>query len=1621
MSQQSFHQQEADGSNITFTITTFTEDEIKVYVDGVESTNGGSNQNDYTIPNYTTSGGTVTWNTSGSLTAPTSPSIVRVVRQTDVMNNGNTDVEGKATFTAGSSIKAGDLNNNQKQVLRALQEHNDHKIQTYDIEDKAVTREKIALDAIDGTRLADDAVDSEHLAADSIDTEHYAPGSVDATAIGTNAVTSAKILNDNVTMEKLGSGALPTDITVNSDNIVNGSIQTADIGNNQITTALIANDQIDSQHYVDGSIDTQHIGDKQVTGGKIADGTITDTQIATGTLDTRYFTETELTSTGVLDSRYYTETELSPSGSVGSNVLDARYFTEDEVDNNFLRQDSSELIASGVTWSSVDDKVATTKAIDLRIIDLVDDVGGFVPIADELSFPNDNPDINDPDSGSTIVSIKAMSTSRTPTAGTVTIANGTLGNSTVTITGCGSTVLPAGFGVLVETTSVGNTYQFHRLVPKATEVSTVAANAVNIAAAGANIQDIHNFADLYQISPSAPTTRADNSNLVVGDLWYDSSSNKVLMIYDGSSGDGFTAATPNASDLANIAIVAGQITFTEDLGNITDALATATGNTTLNTVAGIATEATTVAGIASDVTAVAGNATNINAVAADAADIGAVAGKATEIGLLGTTDAIADMNTLGTSAIVTDMDTLADISSNITTVANNDSNVTAVAGNASNINAVASNASNINAAVSNATNINTVAGNSTNINTVAGIDANVTTVAGNNAAVSTVAGNDANITTVAGSITNVNTTAGSIANVNSVAGSISSVNTTASNISNVNNFAATYQIASSAPSTDGAGNALAAGDLYFDTTANELRVHNGSTFQGGVTATGNLAGTGANTFSGDQTVNANIVVSGTVDGKDISALGITGTTLDNGVTATTQAQSDNSTKVSTTAYVRTAISDLVNSAPSTLDTLGEIATALNNDAALNTTLTNSIATKLPKTGGVMTGDIDFGDNHAIKFGAGNDLVIESDGTNGLIKNHVGGAIIVRANANVQLMTNASSGGADNAITCVNNGAVELYYDNSKKLETTNLGTKIIGDLFLDNPDNTGKDIQFDSSASKMKFDDGVSANFGSGDDLTIEHTGTRSEIVNGTGDLIIQASENNKLMLRAQTGESHLIGYHNAQVELYHNGSKKLETTSSGATITGTCTATTFSGSGASLTSLNASNISSGTISASRIPTLNQNTTGSSGSCTGNAATATNADTVDNLHASSFVRSDASDTMTGTLTIGDGSAQTELHIKKANNAVSDHLQFYNGTTRVGEIGCEDNTFLRINQETNKNIYTPRYIRADSGFFVDGTSKGINGSGNFVGGTISGASDYSTLLRSDTADTANGDITFSGGAGAATISGGSDIRFTSGNWTGEACKIQNHGNSMYIQGGGSTEYHFIFRGSSADKVYMRENGTFYPAANAGADLGKSGNRWNNIFCQRTYFSGSTNYLSYPTGQYGSVQINGSGVNSYEGFSIDGRAVFMHDGSVSTGIYNDVNNHWLFLGTHGGSSYMYYNGSSRVQTTSAGCSITGALTASGNVTAFSDARLKTNVKTIDNALDIVDQLRGVSFDWKESGEHSIGVIAQEVEEVLPEIVVEDEKEVKTVDYGKMVGVLINAIKELRAEIAELKGGK
>ncbi len=96
----------------------------------------------------------------------------------------------------------------------------------------------------------------------------------------------------------------------------------------------------------------------------------------------------------------------------------------------------------------------------------------------------------------------------------------------------------------------------------------------------------------------------------------------------------------------------------------------------------------------------------------------------------------------------------------------------------------------------------------------------------------------------------------------------------------------------------------------------------------------------------------------------------------------------------------------------------------------------------------------------------------------------------------------------------------------------------------------------------------------------------------------------------------------------------------------------------------------------------------------------------------------------------------------------------------------------------------------------------------------------------------------------------------------------------------------------------------------------------------------------------------------------------------------------------------------------------LTVQGDITSVSDVRTKENIETVENSLDLVSQLRGVWYNKIGKDERKVGVIAQEVEEVLPEVVHTDAEGMKAVDYGKMVGVLIEAIKDLKAEIEELK---
>ena len=1141
--------------------------DVEVFVDGVLKTR----TTDYTF----TSATQITFTS-----APSNGATILIQRNTQV--NGLTHF-----FSDGSVLSANELNNVNKQLLHSIQELVDDYVRRDGSQtiNTSLVFEGSTNDANETTlSITDPTVDRTITLPDITGTV--------VTTGDTGTVTSAMINDGTIINADINASAAiqgtkispdfgSQNITTTGNATVGGTLGVT--GNTTLSGTLTVTGAIDANG--GAVIDNIRIGITNDNEIDTASGNLTiDSAGGTTTIDDNLTVSGNSTLSGTLGVTGTSTLADVTGGAVitsGTSTSDTKVYSAKRAGEIFYGKGTVAEIQSGETWSSTDDKVATTAAIDARIIDFVDDVGGFNAIANETSFPTTNP--QGAAGQAALLSIAAVSTTLTPSSNVITIANGAGTGNTVTINGVTPSTIPQGFGLIVESTSTLHTYSFHRLVPKATEVSTVA-------------------------------------------------------------------------------------------------------------------------GIASNVTTVAG------------------------------------------------------ISANVTTVAGISSNVTSVAGNASNINA----------AVSNASNINSVAGNETNINS----------------AVS----NATNITTVAGSISNVNT----------VAGSISSVNTASSNIGSIANFGDQYQVASSNPSTDGGGNSLAAGDLYFNTTANELKVYNGTAWQGGVTAAGNFASTTGNNFTGDNVyadnakaifgtgqdlkihhssnqstieevsgslnitsngalnfnpsgsnvvtlvgnstkgsgqiklnceqnshgiilkgpphsaaasytltlpnsivtngvlktdgsgntsfaliaganiaddavgadqlasnsvvsasivdgsivnadinasaaiagtkvspdfgsqniattgtitatgtihstllsasqtstggilklartgtangeyqfkmsndsgnncnlrivdqkagatrftidsngtvdvagnldvgagvdVTGNITVSGTVDGVDIAtsdtlmrSVVASTANINNGVTATTQSAGDNSTKVATTAYTDTAISNLVNSAPSTLDTLGEIATALNNDAALNTTLTNSIATKMPLAGGVFTGNVTYNDNVKAIFGNGSDLEIFHDTTNSVIKNNTN--TLVLSSDLFKLTNNADT---ETIILGNANGAVELYYDDDKKVETTSGGFKVHNKLELPDGGATGTSARI---------------TIGTGDDLKIYHDGSNSFIKNSTGDLVVPTQEFR--ITNAANTEDIAKFIEDGAVELYYDHGKKLETTTSGVTVTGALTAT---------------------------------------------------------------------------------------------------------------------------------------------------------------------------------------------------------------------------------------------------------------------------------------------------------------------------------------------------------------------------------------------------------------------------------------------------------------------------------
>ena len=343
-------------------------------------------------------------------------------------------------------------------------------------------------------------------------------------------------------------------------------------------------------------------------------------------------------------------------------------------------------------------------------------------------------------------------------------------------------------------------------------------------------------------------------------------------------------------------------------------------------------------------------------------------------------------------------------------------------------------------------------------------------------------------------------------------------------------------------------------------------------------------------------------------------------------------------------------------------------------------------------------------------------------------------------------------------------------------------------------------------------------------------------------------------------------------------------------------------------------NFSAGTITAA----LSGNATTSS-STTGNAATATTLQTARTINGVSFngsanitVTANTPNTLTrGTYLTGsnfNGSAATTWAVDATTAATASKVvardvngyvfaAYYNSAGTFSTTGVTSG-MARFTGTNGTDTYGRSYTAAAAATLLSGSTMNIAGNA-------------STATTLQTARTING-VSFNGSANI-TVADATKLPLTGGALSGnlDVNADINGVNNIYLATNlyheGDTDTALTF----ADNTITLSTGgsAEITVDTTGVRLGDTGN----------------GYFQPVSGNYGSIQIDGGAHSGWEGYSIGGRAVFMHDNGTGTGLFNDVENEWLVYCVHNAAVSLYFNGTSRLQTTNTGANVTGTLTA------------------------------------------------------------------------------------------------
>jgi len=763
-------------------------------------------------------------------------------------------------------------------------------------------------------------------------------------------------------------------------------------------------------------------------------------------------------------------------------------------------------------------------------------------------------------------------------------------------------------------------------------------------------------------------------------------------------------------------------------------------------------------------------------------------------------------------------------------------------------------------------------------------------------------------------------------------------------------------------------------------------------------------------------INGNLVVTGLVDSVDIAARdtlfgGLTSSSgvLTDGVTATTQSAGDNSAKVATTAYTDTAISNLVDSSPAALNTLNELAAALGDDANFSTTVTNSIATKLSLSGGTLTGNVSLDGNKSTTYNpdaTGGGLVINHSGSIANFRNLTGqtriscaNGEIIRLQSNDGLKIFAAFGGATDANTN-NDSHVDLFFNNGRKATTVADGLQIIGILRAGNIgdlptlDSTTRAVlhgALDDTNSSQNSTSGISIfckgngnsriNFGNNE--TEERSQIRYGNTNNRLDFSVRDITNSTIANQTLNTQ---LRINSDSVELNYDGTKKAETSATGFDVLGQL--------------------------------LIQDT-------------APRVDFVETDHNNRYRLSASSGTLQLQISTDDGSSYTgAIGIIGSGNIVipdGDSVNFgleddlvivHDGsdskiTNKTGNLKIQGDAINLSNQAGDEFYLTATANDAISLYF-NGTEKAKTSSTGFE--VLDRLLIKSTSPGIDFED--NGHTT--------------KYRWNAGNGILQLQISVNNGpfnNSIGIGGVGNI---FIPDGDKVNFGTGNDLTIVHDGSNA-----KITNKTGNLIIES-----NTNQTGIQVIRNGAIELHHSGTKKAEttttGFNVIGTSIKLKDPDTSTNNQDLVK---IFHGGTGGNTLIAGQiGDIKIQpnedggqvklfettkdqttneniTTQRLMTTNSGITVNGTVTESSDIALKENIQPLSNALDKVKQLTGYKFNFKNTTNKTIGVIAQDVEKVFPELVHGEEGE-KSLQYSGLIGALIESIKELSAKVAALE---